>query len=180
MQTLWAIYVVCFVLAPLIIAVTGGNYSVWVFALFLGLPALFTLVARMMGVGWLEFWSVPTAAALPWVVSLAFALTCAHFLPRNLQQAAGMSAIAPLFGLVGAAGLGFLSAMVMGPDVPLESRIKRPLMLSAPWAVVVTLFLAWVYYQDIRASGEAAVEPAEKPPAAEGAKLPSAAEDKRH
>lgn len=181
-QTLWAVYVVCFVLAPLIIAVTGGNYSVWVFAAFLGLPALLTVVARMMGVGWLEFWSVPAAAALPWALSLALVLTCVHFLPRNLQQAAGMSAMVPLFGLLGSAGLGFFSTLVMGPEVPLADRIRRPLVVSAPLAVVVTVFLAWVYYQDIRAAGKGGAGADEKPPAAEaeGRNPSSTAEDERN
>lgn len=174
-QTLWAVYVVCFVLAPFLVAVTGGNFSVWVFLVFLGLPVLFTMVAQAMGVGWLEFWSVPAAAALPWVLSLALVLGCAQLLPKNLQQAAGMSAMAPLLGLLGSAATGFFSTLVLGPEIPLADRIRRPLMISAPLALLVTVFLMCVFYQDTRAERKPGAGSDEKPASAEADATPQPA-----
>lgn len=141
MRTAWFVVVVLFVLAPIISAFFPKAFSVTealIYAVFIG---LITLLAWAFRIPPLCFWSIPTAAGLPWLTLLALIFLWASFQPESSKQAAVMSGLFPLFGLIGSVGIAVLVSFFVGAEPPLRPRVIWPMVVSGLLVLSLVLIL---------------------------------------
>lgn len=145
MRTFWIFIVIATLCSPAVVTLTlsGGTFAIA--ATVLAIPAGLSFFAFCLGHDLLRFWSVPVAAALPWMAVLLMIGIWVPSLPAASQQGGAMTGMIPMFALLLGFGMGVFVSFFVSRDIGEERRIFWSLICSGIPALLCAAFLAFVF-----------------------------------
>jgi MFS family permease len=116
-------------------------------AAYLGACSLF---ASIRHVPLWNFWGGILGAVGPWVVATLVVLVASTFVPKALQQAAGMAVLFPMIATVGVALISPLVSAFLRKDAVWTWKLKWFAVVSAVPAILMTAALLYTFIRDSR------------------------------
>jgi hypothetical protein len=116
---------------------------------------VFSFIASVRKIDLWAYWAGVGAALAPWIAVILISGFAVERLPKNLQQAAGMTIMFPALAGITVAVVSPIVALFVEKEMSLPARAKWFALISGVPAVLMLAFILWIFIKDSQSAGGA-------------------------